>query len=66
MLQVGIFNAYFPYTLEESATRIREHGFNTVQLDLETGFARMENSGLLDEDRNVHEGGKAMIQRWME
>jgi len=34
MLQVGIFSGYFPYTLEESAKRIRELGFNTVQLDL--------------------------------
>ncbi len=34
MIQVGILNAYFPYTLEESARCIREHGFNTVQLDL--------------------------------
>ncbi len=34
MLQVGIFTAYFPYALEETAKRIRDHGFNTVQLDL--------------------------------
>ena len=34
MLQVGIFTAYFPYALEETARRIRAHGFNTVQLDL--------------------------------
>ncbi len=34
MIQVGILNAYFPYTLHESARRIRAHGFNTVQLDL--------------------------------
>lgn len=34
MLQVGIFTAYFPYALEETAQRIRAHGFNTVQLDL--------------------------------
>jgi sugar phosphate isomerase/epimerase len=34
MLQVGIFTGYFPYGLEESARRIRELGFNTVQLDL--------------------------------
>ncbi len=34
MLQVGIFTAYFPYALEETAKRIRAHGFNTVQLDL--------------------------------
>lgn len=34
MLQVGIFTAYFPYGIEETARKIREHGFNTVQLDL--------------------------------
>lgn len=34
MLQTGIFSGYFPYALEETATRIRAHGFNTVQLDL--------------------------------
>jgi sugar phosphate isomerase/epimerase len=34
MLQVGIFTGYFPYGLEETATRIRALGFNTVQLDL--------------------------------
>jgi sugar phosphate isomerase/epimerase len=34
MIQVGIFNGYFPYTLEEQARKIRALGFNTVQLDL--------------------------------
>ena len=33
MIQVGIFTGYFPYTLEETAKRIRAIGFNTVQLD---------------------------------
>lgn len=33
MIQVGIFTGYFPYTLEETAQRIRSLGFNTVQLD---------------------------------
>ena len=33
MIQVGVFTGYFPYALEETATRIRKHGFNTVQLD---------------------------------
>lgn len=33
MIQVGIFTGYFPYALEETAKRIRELGFNTVQLD---------------------------------
>lgn len=35
MIQVGIFTGYFPYGLEDTAKRIRSHGFNTVQLDLE-------------------------------
>ncbi len=34
MLQLGIFTAYFPCALEETARRIRAHGFNTVQIDL--------------------------------
>lgn len=34
MIQVGIFTGYFPYTLEETAKRIRDLGFNTVQLDV--------------------------------
>jgi sugar phosphate isomerase/epimerase len=34
MIQVGIFTGYFPYSLEETARRVRDIGFNTVQLDL--------------------------------
>jgi sugar phosphate isomerase/epimerase len=34
MIQVGIFTGYFPYTLEETAQKIRAIGFNTVQLDV--------------------------------
>ncbi len=34
MMQTGIFTAYFPYALEESAKKIRALDFNTVQLDL--------------------------------
>jgi sugar phosphate isomerase/epimerase len=34
MIQIGIFSGYFPYDLETTATRIRDLGFNTVQLDL--------------------------------
>ncbi|MFT3849897.1 MAG: sugar phosphate isomerase/epimerase [Propionivibrio sp.] len=34
MISVGIFNGYFPYTLDESIKRIKEHGFTCVQLDL--------------------------------
>lgn len=40
MVQVGIFTGYFPYGLEETAKRIREIGFNTVQLDV--SFKDME------------------------
>ena len=34
MLQVGIFTGYFPFTLDETAKKIRDLGFNSVQLDL--------------------------------
>lgn len=34
MIQVGIFTGYFPYNLQETAKRIRDIGFNTVQLDV--------------------------------
>lgn len=34
MMQTGIFSGYFPYTLEETAKVIRQHDFNTVQLDM--------------------------------
>lgn len=42
MIQVGIFTGYFPYTLEETAKRIRDIGFNTVQLDV--SFKEMDLS----------------------
>lgn len=34
MLAVGIFNAYYPYSLQESIARIKKDGFSCVQLDL--------------------------------
>jgi len=34
MISVGIFNGYFPYTIEESIKRIKGLGFTAVQLDL--------------------------------
>ena len=34
MMQAGIFTGYFPYSLEETAKKIRALNFNTVQLDL--------------------------------
>lgn len=35
MMQAGIFTGYFPYTLEETARKIRALDFNTVQLDMQ-------------------------------
>lgn len=34
MIPVGVFNGYFPYTLEETIAKIKSAGFSTVQLDL--------------------------------
>lgn len=34
MIQVGIFTGYFPYPLAETARKIRDLDFNTVQLDV--------------------------------
>jgi len=53
MLQVGIFTGYFPYGLEETAKKIRELGFNTVQLDV--GFKDMDlSTGAIDEAKCVN------------
>ena len=43
MISVGIFNGYFPYSLEESIKRIKALGFTSIQLDL--SFKGMELSG---------------------
>ena len=42
MIQVGIFTGYYPYPLEETVQRIRNSGFNTVQLDV--NFKEMDLS----------------------
>jgi sugar phosphate isomerase/epimerase len=34
MIPVGIFNGYYPYTLDEVTKKIKSQGFSTVQLDL--------------------------------
>lgn len=34
MISVGIFNGYYPYSLEEQIKRIKAQGFSCVQLDL--------------------------------
>lgn len=49
MIQVGIFTGYFPYSLEETARRIRALNFNTVQLDvvfkdMQTGLGELNSA----------------------
>lgn len=34
MISVGIFTGYYPYTIDETITRIKAGGFNCVQLDV--------------------------------
>jgi sugar phosphate isomerase/epimerase len=34
MISVGIFNGYYPYTLEETINKVKKDGFNCIQLDL--------------------------------
>ncbi|MCM8536862.1 MAG: sugar phosphate isomerase/epimerase [Lentisphaeraceae bacterium] len=47
MIQTGIFTGYFPYGLHETAQKIKNLGFNTVQLDVE--FKDMDLEELDDE-----------------
>jgi sugar phosphate isomerase/epimerase len=57
MMQVGIFNGYFPYTLKDQAQKIKAIGFNTVQLDLafkDIDFSTPE-SITVDKARQVRE-----------
>lgn len=49
MIQVGIFTGYFPYSLEETAKRIRNLGFNTVQLDLSFKDMDLSTNAINDE-----------------
>jgi len=52
MMQVGIFSGYFPYSLEETAKKIRALDFNTVQLDMH--FKDMDlSAGQITKDKCV-------------
>jgi len=51
-MQVGIFSGYFPYSLEETAQKIRALDFNTVQLDMH--FKDMDlSAGQITKDKCV-------------
>ncbi len=52
MMQTGIFTAYFPYGLTETARKIRGLGFNTVQLDMH--FKDLDvSSGQITKDKCI-------------
>lgn len=52
MMQTGIFTGYFPYSLEETARKIRALNFNTVQLDLH--FKDMDlSAGQITKDKCI-------------
>jgi sugar phosphate isomerase/epimerase len=52
MMQTGIFTGYFPYSLAETAKKIRDIGFNTVQLDMH--FKDMDlSAGQITKDKCV-------------
>ncbi|SHE38817.1 Sugar phosphate isomerase/epimerase [Seinonella peptonophila] len=52
MLSVGIFNGYYPYSLEESIKKIKADGFSCVQLDL--SFKDMDLSFDTLDQRKCH------------
>ncbi len=58
MISVGIFNGYYPYTLEESIKRIKEAGFNCVQLDLSFKDMDLEDPNTLPEKLTVEKAHK--------
>ncbi len=45
-MQVGIFTGYFPYSLEETARKIRALDFNTVQLDVSFKDMDLSTTGI--------------------
>lgn len=58
MISVGIFNGYYPYTLEESIKRIKEAGFTSVQLDLSFKDMDLEDPYTLPEKLTVEKAHK--------
>lgn len=58
MISVGIFNGYYPYTLEESIKRIKEDGFTCVQLDLNFKDMDLGDPATLSEKLTVEKAHK--------
>ena len=61
MMQAGIFTGYFPYGLEETAKKIRNLDFNTVQLDLH--FKDVDLSAGQITKEKAKKVRKALLQR---
>ncbi|RHW41639.1 sugar phosphate isomerase/epimerase [Neobacillus notoginsengisoli] len=58
MISVGIFNGYYPYTLEETIKRIKDDGFTCVQLDLSFKDMDLEDPHTLPEKLTVEKAHK--------
>lgn len=52
MISVGIFTGYYPYSLEETIKRAKDHGMNCVQLDLEFKDIDLSRGNITKEKAN--------------
>lgn len=52
MISVGIFTGYYPYSLEETIKRAKDHGMNCVQLDLEFKGIDLSRGNITKEKAN--------------
>ncbi len=52
MISVGIFTGYYPYTLEETITKLKNDGMSCVQLDLEFKDQQLGSGQITKEKAN--------------
>ncbi|MBT9775606.1 TIM barrel protein [Clostridium sp. MCC353] len=52
MISVGIFTGYYPYSMEETIKRAKDHGMNCVQLDLEFKDIDLSRGNITKEKAN--------------
>ena len=52
MISVGIFTGYYPYTLEETIRKVKDHGMSCVQLDLEFKDMDLSQGKITKENAN--------------
>ncbi len=53
MISVGIFTGYYPYSLDETITRLKNDGMSCVQLDLEFKDIQLGNGQITQEKANL-------------